>query len=124
MKMTLEVMEPKPHFINEAKTEAQRGDMTCSKSHSDAMTDGEQEAMNPARALSTANVLTGGWRAQPLSQKTTFQLHVLVLLAQLSFFEKQKERKKKANNVLYTLLESFKQMSVGLQEILNIYKIF
>ena len=32
-------MEPKPYFIDEVKTEAQRGNMTCSKSHNNTVTE-------------------------------------------------------------------------------------
>lgn len=83
--------------------------------------------MKPARILSTADLLAGGQKAQPLPQSTTFQLYVLVLPKYLSFFGKKKKNGGGIKLIMLFIenpLKPFKQISMGLQEILNIYKTF
>lgn len=82
-----------------------------------------QEAMNPAIILPTTNMLARGQSAQPLPQKTTFQLCKLALPKYLSLKKRTEEKNRLIMLFIANPLDPFKHRSMGLQKNFNTCKI-
>lgn len=121
MEMTLEVMEPKLscHTSGNWSPKRWHGLFKVTQERNDRAGTGSHESSHN----SSHPWCVGKRQAQPLSQRTTFQLYILVLPKYLSFFEKRKGGGNKLIKLfIANPLEPFKQM--GLQDNLDICKIF